>query len=315
MLPIRLYLTYSGFKLSAIVFDLGVQWLTAFFCSVESALATDINCDKFFPLRLTGSTMREITRILPIQSGRMGLSALQIFQLCIFRVFAFGEKSHIKTLTLSQTASSPDLNSLAALITTWGGASNIALPVYGQFQVAKVRVPTMLTLLWGFSQTLNNDYIAHTATGNPLTFASVYQSLANKKIPFLPAGGLVTWVLAADFVEYGVCLAPAEDDLAGHIMPSSKSSKGSPSGPTAGLKYAADTSGEKMPEDAVALAKVLRKITAVFNSPPNQMPTVRKMVRQCEEIQGRKINVVDFEHALCKIARQLSKAKGKKQKE
>jgi len=70
-----------------------------------------------------------------------------------------------------------------------------------------------------------------------------------------------------------------------------------------------------MPEDAAALADILRKLVEVFDDPPTMMPTVRKMVRQCEQIQGRKVNVVDVEHALCKVARQLSKREGKGEQE
>ena len=72
-----------------------------------------------------------------------------------------------------------------------------------------------------------------------------------------------------------------------------------------------------MPKDATALAEVLRRIFAVFDNPTKDMPTIQKLVRECEEIQGRKLNFVDFEHVLCKIARQLSMAKvreSKKQK-
>ena len=232
------------------------------------------------------------------------MTSLRIFQLAIFRAFAFGDKERIKELTLAHSAQ-PDLDSIAAIITKWGGKSNIALPVYGNFQVIKAKVPTMLRLLWEFADSLHNDSTRSAA----IPFTEVYQRLADKRVPSLPYGGVVTWVLVSDFVEYGICAAPTEQDLAEHIIPTSKSSRGSPSGPTGGIKHAAESSGEDMPKDAAALAEVLRRLMDVFNDPPKTMPTITEVVKDCEEIQGRKINIVDIEHALCKIARQLSKAK------
>ncbi|KAE9365350.1 hypothetical protein N431DRAFT_518537 [Stipitochalara longipes BDJ] len=270
---------------------------------VKSALSTDFSADKFFPLRLTGASMKEITRIIPLQSGTM--TALKIFQLALFRTFAFGDKERIKASTLARDTP-PDLDSIAAIITTWGGDVNIALPVYGNFQVIKAKIPIMLALLWEFAETLHNDY---STRATAIHFTEVYQSLAEKKVPSLPYGGVVTWVLVSDFVEYGICAAPTEQDLAEHIMPTSNSSRGSPSGPTGGIKYVAEISGADMPKDAAALAEILHKLMAVFNNPPKKMVAITKLVRDCEEIQGRKINIVDVEHALCKVARQVSKAK------
>ncbi|KAH8773030.1 hypothetical protein BGZ57DRAFT_855320 [Hyaloscypha finlandica] len=276
-----------------------------FLYSIATALASDFTADKFFPLRLTGASMRQIIQILPIQSGT---TALNVFQLAIFRVFGFGDKSHLTALALPQSTP-PNFNSLATTITAWGGPSNIALPVYGNFQVVKSKIPTMLTLLWEFSQALHNDYTTRKTAGAALTFASVYKSLADKRIPSLPSGGIIPWVLVSDYVEYGICLSPTAQDLAEHIMPSSKSSKGSPSGPTAGLKHAADISKEEMPKDAAALAGVLRKIMQVLMEPGKEMKTVMKLVGACEEVQGRRVSVVDVEHALCKVSRQLGMVK------
>jgi len=251
-------------------------------------------------------------RIAPLQDGTM--TALQIFQLVIFRTFAFGNKEHIKTLTLAQNAL-PDLDSIAATISTWGnGPTKLAVPVYGNFLVIKAKLPVMLSLLWEFAETLHNDYATQSTH---IAFAEVYQSLIDKKVPSLPHGGVVTWVMVSDFVEYGICAAPTEQDLAEHMMPSSKSSRrttSSPSGPTGGIKHAAESSGEEMPKDTAALAEVLRKLKAVLDNPPKKMPTIAKLVKDCEEIQGRKLSIVDIEHALCKVSRQLSKNKSQKRK-
>jgi len=256
--------------------------------------------------------MKEIMRFIPLGSGAM--TALEIFQLALFRTFAFGSKENIKALTLAQDTL-PDLDFIAATIDTWGkGTTKLAVPVYGNYQIVKAKLPIMLQLLWEFAQTLHNDY---TTQSTAITFAEVYQNFVGKKIPSLPHGGVVTWVLISDFVEYGICAAPTEQDLAEHIMPTSKSSRpsaSSPSGPIGGLKHAAEISGEEMPKDSAALAEVLRKLMAVLDNPPTKMPTITKLVRDCEEIQGRKISIVDIEHALCKISRQLSRIKGRESK-
>ena len=148
-------------------FALQHRLLTLSLSSVVSALATNMSTDKFFPLRLTGSSMKEIIAIFPL--GKTSMTAFKIFQLSIWRTFAFGDKERIKDLTLEQDAS-PDLESIIATITTWGGKSNIAMPVYGNFQIIKSKVPQMLHLLWEFSQALSNDCNTPGAT---LTFAEV----------------------------------------------------------------------------------------------------------------------------------------------
>jgi hypothetical protein len=300
--------TLIYFFVFTMYFALQHRFLTLSLSSVVSALATNMSTDKFFPLRLTGSSMKEIIAIFPL--GKTPMTAFKIFQLSIWRTFAFGDKERIKDLTLEQDAS-PDLESIIATITTWGGKSNIAMPVYGNFQIIKSKVPQMLHLLWEFSQALSKDCNTPGAT---LTFAEVYKRLADKKVPSLPPGGIIIWLLISDFVEYGICFAPTEQDLAEHIIPIAKGSHGSPSGPTAALKYAAESAEEEMPNDAAALTKVLRKIIEVFNNPTEAMPTIQMLVRVCKEIQGRNLNMVDIEHALCKIARQLSMGKGRESK-
>lgn len=167
------------------------------------------------------------------------------------------------------------------------------MPVYGTFQFIREKVPKMLSLLWEYSQTLSNDYADQNTA---LTFAEVYQGLADMNIPSIPAGGIIIWVLIADFFEYGICLAPTEQDLAEHIMPTVKGRHGTPAGPTAALKHAAALAKEKMPKDAAALTTAFRKVFEVLNNPTEEMPTIQRLVRECEQIQGRKLNVVDFEH-------------------
>ncbi len=279
--------------------------ITLSFSTIVSALATNLSTDKFFPMQLTRSSMKEIIAIFPL--GNTSMTALKIFQSSIWRTFAFGDIERIRDLTLEQDAPL-DLESIIATITTWGGNSNIAMPVYGNFQIIKSKVPH---LLWEFSQALSEDC---NILGTALTFAEVYKGLADKKVPSLPPGGIIIWLLISDCVEYGIYFAPTEEDLAEHIIPTAKGSYGCPSGPTAALKYAAEMAEEEMPKDAAALTTALRKIFEVINNPTEARPTIQEIVRGCKEIQGRKVAVVDIEHALCKVARQLSMAKGRESK-
>jgi hypothetical protein len=281
---------------------------------IDSALASDFASDKYFPLRLTGSSMKTIVGAFPLQDASAP-SAKSVFQICIWRIFAFGDKARITQLTLRKQGS-PDLSSIATVICAWGGAVNVALPAYGNFQVVKGKVPNMLSLLWEFSQILAAEI---TIRVSPYTFAELHGTLCKKAVPSIPRGGIVTWLLISDFSEYGICLPPTEEDLAQHIIPS-KRSHGSPSGPSAALKYVAEQCKEHVPKDADALTRVIRNVLKVFDNPPEQLLTVRKLVCDCEEVQGRKLGVVDVEHALCKISRQVSMAamrrghKSKKQK-
>jgi hypothetical protein len=109
--------------------------------------------------------------------------------------------------------------------------------------------------------------------------------------------------------EKNIVLICCRKDLAEHIMPPAKGCHGSPSGPTKALEYVAEHAGEKRPKDALALTEVLRKVLAAFNSPGKHIPTIQQLVHDCEEIQGRALNIADIEHALCKISRQIGKIK------
>jgi hypothetical protein len=51
-----------------------------------------------------------------------------------------------------------------------------------------------------------------------------------------------------------------------------------------------------MPKDATALTAAFRKVFEILNNPTEEMPTIQKFVWECEQIQGRKLDVVDFEH-------------------
>jgi hypothetical protein len=47
----------------------------------------------------------------------------------------------------------------------------------------------------------------------------------------------------------------------------------------------------------------------VIDNPPAAMVELRKIVDDCEEAQGRKLNSADLEHGICKVGRMLSKMK------
>jgi hypothetical protein len=280
---------------------------------IASARASDMPSDKLFPLRLRGPSMKSIVRTLPVQNVLFSATlARSIFQLCIWRAFAFGDKDRIRELTLEQA--SPDLTSIGTTICAWGGISNIAVRAYGNFQVVKGKVPSMLSLHWEFSQTLSNDI---TTRAYPYTFAELHENLCKKSVPSIPRGGIIIWVFTSDFSEYELCFPPTAEDLARHIKPL-KGPHGSPSGPSDALKHIAAQSNGQVPKDADTLAKVIRNILEVLNNPPEHLPIVRKLVLDCEGAQGRKLGVVDMEHALRKITRQIRMAakgsQSKKQK-
>jgi hypothetical protein len=277
--------------------------------------------------------MNQIVGLVPLHSPQRNF--ISIFQICIWRVFAFGEEEHIEALTLERD-SLPDLDSITAVINKWGGTVKIPMTPYGQLMIEKSKVGTMLHSLWKFAEEVHNYH-------NTPTFAKIYQRLIARKIPAFKSGGLFVWLLSADFVEYGLCLAPTHkgmppkhvsflkprreygcieetltnldpQDLACHIMPPlDESSPGSPSGPKKALEYVAKTANVEMPKDFMALAEIFRKIFEKFRNPSDNMPSLQKIVRDCEGFQGRKLNIADIEHALCKIARQIDTPRIKRQ--
>ena len=270
---------------------------------IKSAFSSDMLSDRLFPLRHTGSSMRFILAHLPVPSDAGHLTALQIFQLCVWRTFAFGNKEHLLKVTFEGNTK-PDLEQLASTIQHWGnGALKLPVPAYGQLQIIKAKIPTMLSSLWELSGEISS---MARSKSTPPTFAALHERLLNKRMASIPPHGLIAWLLTSDFFEYGLCQPPTARDLAEHIT------KSGTSGPTGALKLIADESNQAAPTTTEELERVLTRVFAVFEDPTEHMPSIQRIVADCKSIQGRALTVVDLEHALCKIARQSTRAKAGK---
>ncbi len=216
---------------------------------IASALSSDLTSDKLFPLRRTGSSMRFIIQELPLLH-----SPLSIFQLCIWRTFAFGNTDYLKQITLDLTSTTPDLPSIVSIITKWSKSqTHHLLSAYGQLQIIKKNIPDMLLKLWRFSE---DAFIACIASSTPLTFADLRKRLGSFKISTVPHYGLISWLLTSDFFEFGICLEPTARDLADHLTHTKAG------GARSALELVAEPTGEAAPvnvEDrAIMLQHILR---------------------------------------------------------
>lgn len=266
---------------------------------IKSAFSSDMLSDRLFPLRHTGFSMRFILAHVAVPSDAGHLSALQIFQLCVWRTFAFGSKEHLLKVTFEGNTK-PDIEHLASTIQHWGnGPLKLPVPAYGQLQIIKAKIPTMLSCLWEVSGEISS---MARSKSTPPTFAALHQRLLNKRIPSIPPHGLIAWLLTSDFFEYGLCQPPTVRDLAEHIT------KSGTSGPTGALKIIADESNQAAPATTEELERVFIRVFAIFENPAQHTPTIQEVVAECTSIQGRSLTVVDMEHALCKIARQNTRA-------
>ncbi|KAL2060543.1 hypothetical protein VTL71DRAFT_9184 [Oculimacula yallundae] len=269
---------------------------------IKSAFSSEVLSDKLFPLRHTGSSMQFILKSMPIPSNPFELSAINIFQLCIWRTFAFGTCDRLAAIELEDEVEGddgPDLDHLCAIIRGSGnGALKLAVPAYGQLQILKAKVPSMLSSFWELAQDISASITAKMA---PPTFANLHNLLIAKSISSVPQYGLIPWLLISDFFEYGLCQPPTLHDLAEHMT------NGKAAGPCNAIKIIALETGEVAPADADELANVLGAIFEVLQKPPKKCPTIEKLAEDCKAIQGRVLSVVDLEHALCKISRQNSR--------
>lgn len=270
---------------------------------IVSAFSSHMVSDKLFPLRHTGSSMQFILERLPIAFPASQFTALNIFQLCIWRAFAFGSKENLEEIVIGQDKE-PDMHKLTTTIQGWGkGEHKLSLPAYGQFQIVKEKIPVMLSSFWDLSQEISSSLAPKAA---PPTFAVLYERLLSKKIPTVPRHGLMAWLLTSDFSEYGLCHPPTIRDLVDHIT------KSGASGPKGALKIAAGETAQSAPSTPEEVADVLSRVFGVIQNPTSQTPTIHQMAGDCKEIQGRALTVVDLEHALCKISRQETRAKAGK---
>ncbi|CZT05845.1 uncharacterized protein RCO7_03966 [Rhynchosporium graminicola] len=275
---------------------------------IKSAFSSEMTSDKLFPLRHTGSSMQFIVKNLPVPSSSkpQELSAINIFQLCIWRSFAFGSCDRLTEIKLQESDKEPDFKHLTSTIQKWGrGPVKLPVPAYGQLQIIKAKIPSMLQSFWELSQTIASSLTSKTSAP---TFANLHNFLVAKEISSVPRYGLIPWLLVSDFFEYGVCQPPTLRDLAEHITNSKAA------GPSKAIKFIADRTGETPPANADDLAKALGAVLRILQTPPEACPTVYKLAEDCKAIQRRELSVVDLEHALCKIARQNSRVMATKKK-
>ncbi|PVH84099.1 hypothetical protein DL98DRAFT_652137 [Cadophora sp. DSE1049] len=272
---------------------------------IKSAFSSDMLSDRLFPLRHTGSSMRFILAQRPVPDDASKLTTVKIFQLCVWRTFAFGNKEHLEEVTFKGDKK-PDLQKLASTIQMWGnGELKLPVPAYGQLQITKAKIPTMLSSLWELSEEISSKLKSKSSTP---TFTALHERLLNKKIPAIPPHGLIAWLLTSDFFEYGLCQPPTIQNLADHMM------KSGTSGPKGAIKIVAEETNQPAPATLEELAHVLTRVFAIIESPTENTPTIQQVVADCKDIQGRELTVVDLEHALCKIARQNTRAKAGKGK-
>ncbi|KAH7379962.1 hypothetical protein BKA64DRAFT_765619 [Cadophora sp. MPI-SDFR-AT-0126] len=272
---------------------------------IKSAFSSEMLSDRLFPLRHTGSSMRFILAHLPVPDDVSKFTNQKIFQLCVWRTFAFGNKEHLEEITF-EGDKQPDLQKLAPAIQLWGnGGLKLPVPAYGQLQITKAKIPNMLSSLWELSYDIAAKITSKSVVP---TFAALYEQLIGKKIPAIPPHGLIAWLLTSDFSEYGLCEPPTIQDLADHMM------KSGTSGPKGAIKIVAEETNQLAPATSQELVHVLTRVFAIIESPSGNTPTIQQVVADCKNIQGRELTVVDLEHALCKIARQNARAKAGKRK-
>ncbi|KAH6665646.1 hypothetical protein B0J14DRAFT_643465 [Halenospora varia] len=283
---------------------------------ITKALSNDLHRDKLFALRKTGSSMKYIHSALPPPISPTATSK-SIFQLCIWRTFAFGNADFLEKLTLFTTPETQDeetesdFEAINTMIQTFGapGTTKILLPAYGQLSIIKAKVPSMLSKLWSFAQELSSSLSPKSPL---LSFAEVQKRLLEKEIPTIGANGLLVWVLICDLSEYGLCSPPTPKDLAVHIIPPNPKKKG-PSGPTKGLQLVAERNDVTAPLGSIEeLALVFEEVMKAWEQMESK--EIKELVARCEELQGRVLNMADLEHGLCKIAREEDLRAGRRGK-
>jgi hypothetical protein len=257
---------------------------------ITKALQSDIDGDKLFALRKTGPSMRFILQNLPMAPR---LTAKGIFQLCLWRTFAFGHLDRLSQSSLPISTAAPDFVALEKLVNAWSSsAQKVGVPAYGNFQFIKKEVSGMLEKLWDFSKSLAEMKA-------PPKFAEVYEMICERDISCVRRGGIVTWLLLCDLAEYSVMFAPTGKDLAEHML-----GKGGPSGPGKGLLLVGERAGVAVPASSVVLAGVFERVLGVLQTSDESLKEIKLLVRDCERLQGRILTIMDIEHGLCKLARE-----------
>ena len=260
--------------------------------------------DKFMALRLTGPSLTFIRSTLPsistMPKDQKDMEKV-ILRLCLWRAFAVGCAAHLKEITFVGKAWEPSEKELADIVKSWIKKSKLSMPVYGQLMIEGSKVSLMISQFSALGKDLATLSSKNKAA---LTFETVYNKIADAKIPYIPKGGLLVWLMTSDLSEYAFCTTPKVEDLCKHMELSSTS------GPKKAVERAWGTTAKEKD-----IEKTLAQIMNVLEDPPAKMAQLIETVQGCEKAQGRCLNVVDLEHALCKVARMYSSAeKGTKKR-
>jgi hypothetical protein len=274
---------------------------------INSAAKDHFNGDKFISLRLLGPSLQYITAEIPLTSmvakEKKDIVPL-ILQLCIWRTFAVGSQRHLRELKFTTNPQAMTTNEITEIVTSWIANKKLYMSVYGNLMIDKDKVKKIVEKLWELAEFLALGVMLVDSVPSEIrrwAFSDVYEQISTLTIPFIPRGGILIWLLSSDFSEYQICDQPTVDDLANHIAFAKTS------GPLKALKLVRELSGKS--ENEISNRDGLAKVRGVFEDPPLEMVGLREIVDDCEAVQGRKLNMVDLEHGLCKITRMIDMMK------
>ena len=252
--------------------------------------------DKFIIFRRQSPSMQLIQSCYPLTDPIRGKddAFLRVFlwRLFLWRMYAFGKESRIKKVAGLRDLQ--DWNSMVARKKKKTAKGNVLC--YSQFRITPAsRQLQVFTRIWASIPELSRFLRSESLP----SFDTVRDAIQALKIPFLPHNGLVTWLVTCDLFEYGLCQPPTTRDLAlkiGRLSMEESTQTSGGSGPGAAFEVVARERGLEIPyQSQAALEEGLDRLHRAFLS-------VHGMTWR--EITGREFNMVDMEHALCKITRE-----------
>jgi len=199
---------------------------------ITKALSSHVNSDKLFPLRRTGESMKYILQELKSLNSR-----IDVFQILVWRVWAFGELDKLKDLNFAGGSMKNSSNSLVIaaralefdieeegfrdaflhkILTVFKSETflnpkqvKFPRPVYGQLQLSKKDFEGMLASLWNISGKIFEGYQEEVLQ----SFEDVRNMFKKEKesgcyVNMVPSHGLLAWLIACDMWEFGLCGEP-----------------------------------------------------------------------------------------------------------
>ena len=124
-----------------------------------------------------------------------------LWHLFIWRTFGFGRLEVIRKLH-STTCIEEALDALNIFDNILLRGALVAFPVYGQFRIPTKKRLDILSSLHNLSEALSQrlSIIA-------IPFSQAKDIIAEYKIPYIPATGIVAWLIICDLAEYSLCLS------------------------------------------------------------------------------------------------------------